>query len=145
MARIKIAHPDNFSFSTTLPVRITDINYGGHLGNDAILSLVHEARVQFLSSLGYSEMNVEGCGLIMADVAVEFKSEAFYGDLLKVSVTATDMSRVGFDLVYKLEKAGMQDAVVIAIAKTGMICFNYEARKVMALPVEALAKLNTTL
>jgi hypothetical protein len=44
-----------------------DINYGGHLGNDAVLSLVHEARVRFLKQQGYTENNIEGAGIIMAD------------------------------------------------------------------------------
>ena len=54
MARIKIAVPPQFTFSTQIPVRITDINYGGHLGNDALLALLHEARVQFLRRYGYT-------------------------------------------------------------------------------------------
>ena len=48
MSRIKLALPDRWTFSTELPVRISDINYGGHLGNDAVLALAQEARVRFL-------------------------------------------------------------------------------------------------
>ena len=48
MARVKLQLPANFLFSTEIPIRISDINYGGHLGNDAVLSIVHEARIQFL-------------------------------------------------------------------------------------------------
>ena len=85
MARIKIDLPDNFSFTTSIQVRITDINYGGHVGNDAILSLVHEARMQFLKQLGYTELEFAGVGLIMADAAIEFRNELFYGDVVIVS------------------------------------------------------------
>ena len=60
MARIKIDLPDNFSFTTSIPIRITDVNYGGHVGNDTILSLIHEARMQFLKQLGYSELEFAG-------------------------------------------------------------------------------------
>ena len=42
MARIRIDCPDNFSFSCQIPIRINDINYGGHVGNDSLLSLVLE-------------------------------------------------------------------------------------------------------
>ena len=65
MARIRIEMPEQFPFSTQLPVRITDINYGGHGGNDAILGMIHERRMQYLRSLGYSEMEFEGVGMIM--------------------------------------------------------------------------------
>lgn len=71
MAKIKIELPNRFSFSTLIPVRITDINYGGHVGNDTVLSILHEARVQFLNHFGYQELNESGVGLIMKDVAID--------------------------------------------------------------------------
>ncbi len=142
MARIKIEQPATYSFSTTIPVRITDVNYGGHVGNDTVLSLIHEARMQFLKSLGYTEMNLAGTGMIMADVAIEFKSELFYGDIVIASVAANDLSRVGFDLVYKLEKESEGKRPLVAIAKTGMICFDYEKKKIASLPDEARQRLS---
>src|SRR5690348_10096156 len=104
MARVKLELPSSFSFHTTIPVRITDLNYGGHVGNDAILSIIHEARMQYLRTLGYTEMEFENVSLIMSDAAIEFKAESFYGDMLAVSVTATHFTRVSFDLYYKIEK-----------------------------------------
>lgn len=141
MARIKIELPANFVFSTTIPVRITDVNYGGHVGNDSILSMMHEARMQFLSSRGYSELSLEGVSLIMADVAIEFKAELFYGEEVIASVAATEFSKVGFELYYKLEKEVEGARKLVATAKTGMICFNYDTRKVAAVPALAAEKL----
>ena len=60
MARVKLALPESFSFETDIKVRISDINYGGHLGNDSVMSLIHEARLRFLEKYGYTELNV--CG-----------------------------------------------------------------------------------
>lgn len=138
MARIKLSLPDNFHFSTLLPVRITDLNYGGHLGNDAVLSILHEARVQFLKQWNYTELNVAGVGLIMADAAIEFKAEAFYADALTVFVKATEFSKIGFELYYKIVK---ENNTTVAIAKTGMICFDYDKRKVVAVPEEVSLQL----
>jgi acyl-CoA thioesterase FadM len=142
MARIKIEMPDVFSFSTSFPVRITDLNYGEHVGNDTVLSFIHEARVRFLISLGYTELNLEGTGLIMSDVAIEFKKEMVYGDEIRVWVAARDFNRVGFDLVYKLEKEETQPGILLALAKTGMVCYDYAAKKVVNLPEPALQKLS---
>ena len=50
MARIKVELPELFTFNTTIPIRITDLNYGNHVGNDTILSMIHEACVQFTVS-----------------------------------------------------------------------------------------------
>jgi acyl-CoA thioester hydrolase len=142
MARIKIELPSQFPFSTRLPVRITDINYGGHVGNDAILSLLHEARMQFLQHLGYTEMNLSGAAIIMSDVAIEFKGETFYGDTLIAYVSVAGITKAGFDIIYRLEKeTPEQHAVLVAKAKTGMVCFNYALKKIATLPEEVLEKL----
>ena len=134
MARIKIDIQGKFLGSVSIPVRITDINYGNHLGNDALVSLIHEARVSWLSTLGYTELNIEGASLIQGDLAVEYLNESFYGDVLTVSLYASDISRVSFDLLYLVETSRDQKTIPIAKAKTGLICFNYEQRKVMAVP-----------
>ena len=95
MPRVKVALPDTFPFVTEIPVRITDLNYGGHVGNDALLGLLHEARVHFLRSIGVPNDYdaVTKLGLIMVDVAVEYKGEAFHGDVLRVQMAAADFNK----------------------------------------------------
>ena len=139
MSRIRITIPHPLSFSTLIPVRITDLNYGGHVGNDTVLTYIHEARVQFLQHHGYSEMAFEGVSLIMADVGIEFKSETFYGDEIRAFIGAAEFSSVGFNLYYKLVKSS--DEALVALAKTGMVCFDYSSRKVVRLPQLAIRKL----
>ena len=141
MSRIKIDAPSSFSFHTLIPVRITDINYGGHAGNDAILAIIHEARMQFLSQYGYSEMSFAGVGLIMADVGIEFKSELFYGDTVRAAVTISNQSKVSFDIFYRLEKEIEGKTKLVAVAKTGMVCFDYTLKKITAFPAAAVAAL----
>ena len=137
--RIKLQLPGIFKFHTSIPVRITDLNYGGHVGNDTVLSIIHEARMQFLKSIGYTELNVEGVGLIMRDAALEFKAELFYRDIINCHVKAENFSPVSFDLFYKL--VNEQTGIIVAVAKTGMVSYDYDRKKVTALPSEALEKL----
>ena len=141
MPKTKLLLPDHFAFSVEVPVRITDLNYGGHVGNDSILSLIHEIRVQFLRHHGYGELDLAGVGLIMADVTIEFKSELFYGDELRASVAAAEFSRVGFELYYKLEKKSGEKRVPVAFARTGMICYDYTQKKIVSVPKEVCTKL----
>jgi acyl-CoA thioester hydrolase len=142
MPRIKIDMPGSFIFSTRIPVRVTDINYGGHVGNDTILSILHEARVQFLKYYGYTELNCAGAGLIMSDVGIEFKNELFYEDIIIASVKATAFSKVAFEIYYKLEKPKGASNVLIAVAKTGMVCYNYNSKKIVAVPPDLKEKLS---
>lgn len=134
MAKTIIQFPPAFPFQTSIPVRITDVNYGGHVGNDAILSIIHEARLQFLNSYGYSETDIGGVGMIMSEVSIVFKHELFYGDTLRVQVAVANVGRASFDLVYKLETDRQGKAVDIAHARTAMVSFDYQRRRPVALP-----------
>jgi acyl-CoA thioester hydrolase len=142
MARIKIDLPATFSFSTTIPVRITDLNFAGHVGNDTILSIVHEARAKFFQYLGYDELNFGGVGTIMNDVAIEYKTQIYYGDEIVASVAIGEITKVGFDIFYKLEKmtaGGIKTNA--ARAKTGMICYNYDLQKIAPIPANVVEKI----
>ena len=144
MARIKIDLPEHFPFSTSIPVRITDLNYGNHEGNDAVLSIIHEARMQFLGNMGYTELEFAGVGMIMSDAGIEFKNELFYGDIVLASVGCANISKVRFDIFYKLETLRSDEdnrKTLAVIAKTGMICYDYNKKKIIPIPEEARKKL----
>jgi len=132
MPRIKLDLPEQFHFSTVIQLRISDINYGGHLGHDSILSLTHEARVRLLRKYGFTEMNIAGPGLIIADAAIVYKSEAFYGESVKMQVSVSDFSKYGCDFVYKItdKKTGRE----IARVKTGIVFFDYNQRQLALVP-----------
>lgn len=138
MSRIKLQMPQQFSFSTTIAIRISDINYGNHVGNDGVLSLIHEARVQYLASNNFTELQCGGVGLIMSDAGIEFKKEIFYGDTVTAHVTAANFSSIGFDLYYKLET----NSKAAVLAKTGMICYDYEKKKIAQVPDVVREKLD---
>ena len=141
MARIKINLPENFAFSTEIKIRVSDINYGGHLGNDALLSIIHEARLQYLRQLGYSELRFGENALIMADAAIEYKGEGFMGDVLTIQIAPADFTKYGFDLVYHITN---QNNKPIAYGKTGMLCFNYDTRKLASLAPEIRRQMENT-
>lgn len=138
MPRLQLTPRSAYHFSTDLVVRVTDVNYGGHLGNDRLLALMHEARVRYLAEHGYSEMDCAGTGLIMTDVAIQYRAEAFAGDVLCCEVQPAEPARTGFRFFYRMTRRG--DEALIAVAETGMACFDYERRRVVSLP-EAMQKL----
>ncbi len=132
MSRVKLEMPQSFQHTADIPVRITDINYGHHLGNDALLSILHEARMQCLAAKGFSEIDIGGCGLIMSDIEVAFRAEAFYGDCLRVEVAVTDLSKTSFDIYYRVTKTPSGDEV--AMARSGMVCFDYDRKRPARMP-----------
>ncbi len=137
MERVKILFPDyNPRFVTTIPIRVSDLNYGNHVGNDAILSLMHEARMQMLASNNYSEMNAGGNSMIMGDVMIAYKGEAFYGDKILIKIFVEEVTRKTFNLLYHLSTERNGKITDIAHAKTGMACFDYSERRISMMTAE---------
>jgi acyl-CoA thioester hydrolase len=144
MARIKIDLPGKFLFSINIPIRITDINFGGHVANETILSIVHEARAKFFQHLGHDELNFWGVGTIMSDVAIEYKDQIYYGDEVFASVTIGEITKVAFDVFYKLEKRSADGKLAtVALAKTWIVCYDYALKKVAAIPQKAIDKITS--
>ncbi|MCB2205648.1 thioesterase family protein [bacterium] len=132
MARIKIHIPSSLPFETEIGVRITDANYAGHLGNDSVFTLAHEARERFLHSLGFSESDVDGIGIVMNDAAVMYRSEAFPGERLRVEVGVSDIYRKGCDILYRF--SCIADGREVARVKTGIVFFDFETRTMVSTP-----------
>ncbi|MEO7988048.1 MAG: thioesterase family protein [Chryseolinea sp.] len=134
MARLSIDLPEEFIFTIEITVRASDLNYGGHVGNDSVLTLFQEARILFYRHMGFkSELNLDGAvGQLMSDAAVVYKSESFLGDELIIEIAVSDFNKYGFDLLYKMSNKATGKEV--ARGKTGIVCFDYEKRKVASVP-----------
>ncbi|MCH8981341.1 thioesterase family protein [candidate division KSB1 bacterium] len=130
--RPKLELPKTFTFSTEIPVQVTDINYAGHLGNDKVVSYIHEARVRFLKKFGFTELDVDGAGTIMVHATIIYKAEAFHGDILKIEVAPGNFHKLGCDFFYRLTNA--KTGKEVARAKTGLIFFDYEKQKMVLMP-----------
>lgn len=132
MSRIQISLPEHFPFSTDITLYASHMNYGGHLDNALLLSVVSEARIRFFKSLGYTELDVEGVGIIVADAALQYRSEAFHGEVMTVEMTAADFNQYGCDLLWRMHEQESQREV--ARGKTGIVFFNYATHKKAPLP-----------
>ena len=132
MPRVQLQARDRYPHRTAISVRTTDLNYGGHLGNDRLLCLIHEARVAFLAAAGFTELACGGVSLIMADAAISYRGEAFGGDDLVIESSADEFGRLGFRLFHRVTRPA--DGTMIALVETGMVCFDYEERRPVAVP-----------
>jgi acyl-CoA thioester hydrolase len=138
MPRIKLNEQQEYAFHYRLLLEPRDINYGGHLGNDAPVSILGSARGSMFRSMGLSEMDLgDGkTGIIMSDLAVNYKSEAFMFDELLIDTHVGEISRSSFRLFHRIKKG----QIVVALVETGITTFSYALRKVVPVP-EAFLKL----
>lgn len=172
MSRVEISFPEVLHFSTELSVRIGDVNQGNHLGHDRMITMIHEARIQFFRALGYDELDIDGVGTLVADLAISYQNEAFYGDRLRFDISVQDISRKSCQFIYRVVRpldvsaedradrlietekpkgevvsSGIEDNPVksielIALAKTGVVFFDYALRKSAAIPAGFIAQLD---
>ncbi len=85
MERVRLEFPEaDIVHRHPLSVRVTDMNYGRHLGHDTLVSLLHEARIQAFGALGLTEWDLGGYPSVVADLAVQYQSEARWPDALVV-------------------------------------------------------------
>lgn len=139
MPRVTIDLPTQFVFNTTVTLLHEHINTSGHLDNAKLLGLISDARGRFWQQLGYEPINIEGLGNIVADVAAEYKSQAFLDETLLIDLACHDYHKYGFDLVWRIrEESSLRE---VARGKHGMLCFDYQAQKVSPLPLSLKTRL----
>ena len=133
MARLKLDFPeDQFYYSTTLTVRVTDINGANHLGNDSMISMISEARARFLFDFGIEETQGDGVGIIVTDLATTYRSEAHARDQLLFEVGVMDFNKYGGDITFRITRP--RDQELVAMAKSGFVFFDYIHKRVVPMP-----------
>jgi acyl-CoA thioester hydrolase len=139
MPRLKINFVSPVIYSTSLSVRLADINYGGHVGNDRFVGFLQEARMSWLNALGYtSELDIEGVGWIQSDLCVQYLAQSYHNDEIKIELSIGDISRAGFELKYRLSN---QIGKPVTLAVSTLLFFDYQRQKVVSIPSAFLALL----
>lgn len=132
----KIIHnlPEKSYYSTHIPVKVTDLNYGNHVGNEVYLNYAQEARTQFLHHHGYSELNVAGAGLIMVNASIEYRREIHYPDMIQIDVRIGELKKRGFSFYHVLKSE--QKNEIVAFIKNAFLFYDYQNKKVVYMPDE---------
>jgi acyl-CoA thioester hydrolase len=136
MARIEVNLPAKFNFSTDIPIRISDINRGNHLGHVAMLAILEEARTRFLAAVNINlEGNLnQGNGYLVADVAIVYMRQAYYQQTMRIEIAVNDFQEKSFDFVYRVSEAS--SGTEVARAKTGHLLYNFQTQKVVPITPE---------
>lgn len=132
MPRVEINLPETFGFVTDIAVRISDLDYGGHLSNHSIMAIMHEARARFLSEHGFSEKHIGTASMVMVDAQLKFHSEGYYGDMLRVEVSLDEFSSSGCAFFFRVTNRETDQE--LARARTGMAFFDQTRHTRMAIP-----------
>ncbi len=129
---IKIPAIQKSIFSTRLTVRIQDINYGQHLGHDSLVSYLHECRVEWLRSLGYTELEIDGAGILITELAVNYMNQAYHADEMIIHIEVGQIKKASMQLIYQVRL--LSKDIEIARAYTNMAFYDGKSRKIARIP-----------
>jgi len=134
--KIVIEYPEKTVFSCQTRVRITDLSASGHVGFDSLVAVINDASAQFFEKRGI-QRKPGRIGTIYADLAVAYKSESFFGDMLLIDMAIGEISGKGFDLMFRI--TSKHSGKIVALAKIGVLFFDYESHQVALIPEGILA------
>lgn len=142
MPRTKLSEQPHYFFKYHTSLKIRDINYGNHLSNDAVVGLIHEARIDMFKKIGCTELELgDGkTGILIADLVVNYKKQGYLGDEIIIHLDIDEIGKKGFRIFYKIERS--DDLIVLA--ENGIVVYDYQAEKIATVPkefIEALAQL----
>ena len=125
------------SFIQTYSITVRDINYGQHMDHLALLNYLHETRVRYLTSIGASEINIDGLntGLVVSELKCKYIKECFYGDKIDIKIHTEQLTTTRLNFIYEVTRAG----IVIAKA-TITTAFISSQHKVVPIPINLLSK-----
>lgn len=140
MAKLRLNEAQSYEFEYKTVLKPRDINYGGHLGNDSVISLLQEARLAFYGSRGCTELDLgDGkTGSILSVIGVNYKHQGYLNDEVSIFVHIDDVKATSFYLYYKMTRG--ED--IICLAETQIAAFNYDTNKLESIPAEFIKKFN---
>jgi acyl-CoA thioesterase FadM len=133
---MKIDMPTEWQYTTEIEVRVSDLNYGNHMGNQQFLAYAQEARVRFLEENGFTELDFGGVSLIQADAAITYSCEGRLGDRVQIDLATEVTGNSSFNMYYKFSNA--TQGKHMANIRTALVSYDYEKNRPIALTTEAM-------
>lgn len=132
MSRVKVELPEQFLFRMEKGVALSELNYAKHLDSLAMVAILHEARLQFLADLGFTESNIFGLGMVVTDMAIDYRSESFARDRLIIDVGLGEFNKYGVDIGFKVSNVALD--TIVCKAKLGVVFFDFDKHQIAEVP-----------
>ena len=146
-ARSRAAVPDDprdlvgdFAHAHPIEVRLADTDAMGHVNNAAYLTYVEIGRAAYYERVTGEpfQLGVHGAeeGMILAEIRVTYRSQAYYGEVLLVETRAERIGRSSFTMVHRLTAPGSRygAARLVAVADSVLVAYDYRAERPIPVP-----------
>lgn len=140
MERVKLDFPaEAVIHRHPLTVRVTDMNYGRHLGHDALVSLLHEARIQAFAALDLPEWDMHGHPSVVADLAVQYQNEARWPDALVIATAVPEPQGKALTIYQRVYHADSEQ--IVATARVNQLLIDLATGRPVNVPQQVIQAL----
>ena len=123
-----------FPFFIDLNVRVGDLNYGNHVGHQHFFLYFHEVRLAYLNQLGFSESDIQGLSLVVAEAHCRYRHELLLGDQIRVFCRISEIKAKVFIFEYQITR----HETVCATGTTTCLCLDPRRKRAVSLPADFL-------
>ena len=136
MAHVVLVEQEQYAFHYPVRIEPRHLSIGNHLGSDNLILLASAARADVFASMGLTQVDLgDGVtGIVIADMVVTFKAEAFLHDEIVIDTHFGAFTGHSFTTFQRIRKGDK----VLALAETGVATFNYRSRKIAPVPERVL-------
>jgi acyl-CoA thioester hydrolase len=130
----------DFSHTHLVEVRLADTDAMGHVNNAFYLTYVEIARVAYYEQVIGEPLplGVHGAeeGMILAEIRVTYRSQAFYGETLAIESRIERIGRSSFSMAHRLTAPASRfgGARLIAVADSVLVSYDYREDRPIPVP-----------
>ena len=121
-----------FRFTTTIPVRYSDLDAQGHMNHARYFSFMEEARFHYSRALGLwtDEQGFDAIGQILAEATCTYLRPVLLGQTVEVALRTVRLGHKSAEMTYRLSVAGEP----VATGRTVQVAYDYAAHKSIPMP-----------
>ena len=128
----------SFTVVFDLSPRFRDTDAMGHINNAVYVTYLEVARQEYWKRFN-REQDYRRVPFILANVVIDFRSEALVNELLEVATRCDWIGTRSFAFAYEVREKESRRLVVEAT--TVQVCYDYEAKRSIPMPVELRRKI----
>ncbi len=122
-----------FNFSIDIRVRFSDMDSLGHVNNAAYISYFEEGRVHYFRKLfNLPHDDTSTLGFIVLDMHCNYKTPAYYGEILRVHTKVNWIKNKSFEMAYLIVETETRRTV--AEGSSILVAYDYASRETREVP-----------
>jgi acyl-CoA thioester hydrolase len=118
--------------------RFRDTDAMGHINNAVYVTYLEIAR-QVYWERAYQQSDYRRVPFILAHVTIDFRSEALVSEVLEIGIRCEWIGEKSFSFVYRVWEKNSER--LVAEATTIQVCYDYDAKRSLAVPDALRARL----